>query len=224
MEEEKQTEKPMKLWEKFLWYSSWALIAGAMPAFLGWITYEDSPDRPFYAIFVFLTASAVCSIIYLGFLWMGVKLQERSERAIARQLEKQRAYEALPKEIRQKKEKRENIFSIIFLSALYAAFSYTYFSGRLDIKDGWFEDYGIPIAIVFFSVMLVVFWIGLLRGWSNQRTEDAVVKSMGWLLASPVLALIIGVPLYFAFSYLATIPSWAAIIIVLLVFLILKKR
>ncbi len=223
MEEEKQAEKPMKLWEKFLWYSSWALIAGAMPAFLGWITYEDNPDRPFYAVSVFLGASAVCSIIYFGFLWMGVKLEERSERAIARQLEKRRAYEALPKEDRQKKEKRENIFSIIFLSVLYTAFSYAYFSGRLDIKDGWFEDYGIPISIVFFSVMLLVFWIGILRGWSYQRTEDAVVKSIAWLMASPVLAVIIGVPLYFAFSYLASVPSWAAIIIVLLLILILRR-
>lgn len=224
MEEEQKTKEPMTLWEKFLWYSSWVLIAGAMPAFLGWITYEDSPERPFYAVFVFLAASAICSIIYLGFLWIGVKLQERSEREIDRQLEKQRAYEALPKEVRQKKERRGNIISLILLSAFYIIFSYSYFSGRLDIKDGWFEDYGIPIAIVFFSVMLIVFWIGVLRGWSNQRTEDAVVKSMAWLLASPVLAVAFGVPLYFAFSYLTTITSWAAIIIILLVFLVLKKQ
>lgn len=223
MEEEKQAKKPMKLLEKSLWYSSWVLIAGAMPAFLGWITYEDNSERPFYAVLIFLVASAVCSIIYLGFLWLGGKLQERNEKEITRQLNKQRAYEALPKEVRQKLEKRGNTISITFLSMFYAVFACFHSSGRMDIKDGWFESYGVPIAIVFFSVMLLVFWIGILRGWSNQRTEDVVAKSLAWLITSPVIAIILGIPLYFALSDLASIPSWAAIIIVLLLIMIMRR-
>jgi hypothetical protein len=106
-----------------------------------------------------------------------------------------------------------------FVGFLAANIGYMVYKGAAD----W-----IPIAgCVLFSTMAVVSFLSLRNDWSVEKEEQTIMRTFGYIVLVPVLllvAIIAGFVLYSTFdSVFATIPSWAAVIIVLLILIYLKK-
>jgi hypothetical protein len=99
------------------------------------------------------------------------------------------------------------------------------------------ELYWSVLAVVCAFPLLTIFtFISLLRGWTDEDEAEVmqviqrpagfigrfVMWSVMWSILALIGAVIAGVALYSVFGWLATIPSWAAVIIVLLVLIYLK--
>jgi hypothetical protein len=69
------------------------------------------------------------------------------------------------------------------------------------------------------------------NNWSVEQTDrifDRIAQTLGYVVLAPIALIIVavlaGVALFSAFGWLATIPSWAAVIIVLLVLIYLRLK
>jgi len=88
------------------------------------------------------------------------------------------------------------------------------------------RDWIITGGVVLFFMMAVISFRSLRNDWTPEREDQATNRGFGFLAllaVAPVLIVIAGVVLFPSFSWFATIPSWAAVIIVLLVLIYLKK-
>ena len=90
--------------------------------------------------------------------------------------------------------------------------------------DHW-TDWLIVGGAILFPIMAIFLFISMLAGWSAEREEQAFTRTIGCIFLTPVVLIIVavaGFALYSAFGWLGTIPTWAAVIIVLLVLILLK--
>jgi ABC-type branched-subunit amino acid transport system permease subunit len=78
--------------------------------------------------------------------------------------------------------------------------------------------------------MAIIALCGLLNGWTAEQEDKALGRTMSFVVFAPVtlivaalVAVLFGIVLFSAFGWLASIPTWAAVIIVLLVLIYLKK-
>lgn len=71
-----------------------------------------------------------------------------------------------------------------------------------------------------FALMALLAWIAFFRNWSVEKSDEVTVKAFGWLVASPFLAaglLALMVGLFALGHWFLGIPSWAGVIILLLI-------
>lgn len=84
----------------------------------------------------------------------------------------------------------------------------------------------IASGAVFFPIMALLSLLAIVFDWSNDKSDRAFKWTFGLIFLGPlvlVAAVVGGYFLLSAFGWFATIPSWAAVIIVLLVLIYLKK-
>jgi hypothetical protein len=77
-----------------------------------------------------------------------------------------------------------------------------------------------------FCPMAIISWRSMRNNWAAEKEDQTIMRTLGYILLAPillVLAVIAGFALFSAFGWLATIPSWAAVIIILLVLIYVKK-
>jgi hypothetical protein len=73
--------------------------------------------------------------------------------------------------------------------------------------------------VILFPMLAVISGMGLLKNWSIEESERATNRVIGWIIAIPLIvaAFVIATwGIVSFFGWLATIPSWAAVIIILL--------
>jgi hypothetical protein len=124
----------------------------------------------------------------------------------------------LVKLAKRRRERHFTFLGFLLFSVLYIAFL-VYLPPKFV---GW-RDW-IPVAgAIFFPLMALLSWLSMRNDWSVEKEEQTIMRTLGYIVLAPVLlvvAIIVGLALYSAFGWFATIPSWAAVIIVLL---LLKK-
>jgi hypothetical protein len=122
---------------------------------------------------------------------------------------------------KQRREKRNQFLGFVFFSVFelgYLFFSRPTFSSLVD----WL----ILAGAIFFPIMALISWRSMRNDWSVEKEDQTFTRTFGYIVLAPILlvvAVIAGFALFSAFGWLATIPSWAAVIIVLLVLIYLKK-
>ena len=96
---------------------------------------------------------------------------------------------------------------------------------RLSAIGVWF----IVAGIILFLTMAVVSWRSMRNTWTAEQEDHAATRVLGYVFLGPVALVaflvafvLAGAALYSIFGWFATIPSWAAVIIVLLVLIYLK--
>ena len=114
---------------------------------------------------------------------------------------------------------RSQFFWLLFFSVLTI--------GYLVRRQPGFTNYGFFLAAgaIVFSLMTVLSWRSMRKGWTVEQEDRAAKRALSYLFLTPVVlaaVVLAGIALYSAFGWLATIPSWAAVIIVLLVLIYLK--
>jgi uncharacterized protein YacL len=126
-------------------------------------------------------------------------------------------------------KRRQGQFASFVLFALVSAFwvGYLFYHPPTFSTVG---DWVIVAGAIFFSIMAITALCGMLNGWTAEQEDKALGRTMGFVVFAPValivaalVAAVFGIILFSAFGWLATIPSWAAVIIVLLVLIYLKK-
>jgi len=73
--------------------------------------------------------------------------------------------------------------------------------------------------------MAIMTFCSILKNWNIEQEDRVVMRTIGFVIVARlvlIIAVVAGFELYAAFGWLATIPSWAAVIIVLLVLILLK--
>jgi uncharacterized membrane protein YdjX (TVP38/TMEM64 family) len=79
---------------------------------------------------------------------------------------------------------------------------------------------------VFFPIFALITLLAIVFDWSNAKTDRTLKWMFGLIILVPlslIAAVVGGYFLLSAFGWFATIPSWAAVIIVLLLLIYLKK-
>ena len=64
------------------------------------------------------------------------------------------------------------------------------------------------------------------NNWTAEQEDQVATRTLGWIVAGPILLVVFivaGLVLFSMFGWLATVPSWAGVIIILLVLIYLKK-
>jgi hypothetical protein len=84
-------------------------------------------------------------------------------------------------------------------------------------------DWLIAGAAIFFPILTVIAGINLVKDWSNWETDRVVERTFGWLIGAPIIILLGVWVLVSVVGWLNSIPSWAAVIIALLVLLLLRR-
>jgi hypothetical protein len=124
----------------------------------------------------------------------------------------------------QPETKREKLVQpLVFL--LFSVFFFGYWFYRPPTFSTW-QDWIIVGGAVFCPIMAIFMWVSIPNTWSAEKEDQAFMQTLGYLVLVPillVLAVIAGFALFSTFGWLATIPSWAAIITILLVLIYLKK-
>jgi hypothetical protein len=121
-----------------------------------------------------------------------------------------------------------------FASFAVFAFISAFWIGYLFYHPPTFSTIGdwiIVGAAIFFSIMAIAALCGMLNNWTSEQEDQAIGRTLGYVVLAPIalivvalVAVLAGIVLFPAFGWLATIPSWAAVIIVLLVLIYLRLK
>lgn len=84
-------------------------------------------------------------------------------------------------------------------------------------------DWLIVGGAIFFPVLTVIAGLDLVKDWSSQEADRITMRTLGWMVAAPIAALVGLWVITSLFGWFSGIPSWAAVIIVLLVILIIRR-
>lgn len=120
--------------------------------------------------------------------------------------------------------KREYLWSAIGFTV--AAPLYCWFA-LSRLADTWLLFWVGVVGAVCFTVMALLAWISFFRNWSVEKSDDVALKMFGWLVASPFLAAGLVALLVAVFAmgrWLLGIPSWAGVIIFLLIAVLFQMR
>ena len=92
-----------------------------------------------------------------------------------------------------------------------------------SLPPSTFKDWIIFGGAILFPVGAILSLIGILKNWSVEESDNAFSKTFGLILATPFIIALLGFIVWLLYNFvgwLATIPLWAAVIIVLLLSLI----
>ena len=116
----------------------------------------------------------------------------------------------------------------------YITFAIFVFFSALEIAGLFYQpptfstlkDWIVVGGAIFFPIMAIISFRVLRNNWTDEQIDQVTMRTLGYVVLVPVAivaAVLVGIALFSAFGWLATIPSWAAVIIVLLVLIYLKK-
>ena len=121
--------------------------------------------------------------------------------------------------------RRENLLTGIFFLGMAALEAWLFQSGELDRKAEWLT-WLVGLGAVGFLAAGVFSLFAWAKNWNAEETEKTGQDVLGCAVAIPfvVVGLLIAAWLLFsALGWLTSIPAWAAVIIVLLVLVLMKK-
>ena len=110
--------------------------------------------------------------------------------------------------------RREYLYSAVgftVATTLYVWFGMSFLGERVFLIG--------PIGAVFFATLAITSWISYFRRLSVEQSDTLILRTLGRLLLAPFALIAIAVliaGLFYGFAWLSGIPSWAAVIIVLL--------
>ena len=129
-----------------------------------------------------------------------------------------------------KSRRGEHGLAFVFCASLSA-----FMIGHLIYNRSTFSDAGDWIMLgggIWFLLWAILSLFAMRNNWGDEQFArfDRISETVGYVVLAPValiaialIAVLAGVALFSAFGWFATIPSWAAVIIVLLVLIYLKK-
>jgi hypothetical protein len=88
------------------------------------------------------------------------------------------------------------------------------------------KDWIILGGAIFFPIMAILSFFAIRNNWTDEQADRITMRTLGYVVLAPIsliLVVLAGFGLFSAFGWLASIPSWAAVIIILLVLIYLKK-
>lgn len=212
----KEAEETML--ERVLWYIFLVVSILLGPLALGSMVYEQ--DGLAAAAGTFLVCAFVAAGMVFGLHYLYEKGEKRDAKAKIVRQEKQLAYEALPADAKLKSDRKEIFATSMIFTIVTVAYIGVWVSGLLDDRG---LGYVLPAGAAFFGFMCVMGWISYAKGWNAQQQDSVLLRSFSWLIFGPIILCIVGVVLFFGISWLTSIPSWAAVIIVLLILVLFKK-
>jgi peptidoglycan/LPS O-acetylase OafA/YrhL len=118
--------------------------------------------------------------------------------------------------------RRRQQLGVVACFGLFSLLSIWVLVYRTPTFVNW-RDWITVLAAFFFPLLTFLSLLSLWRGWSADHEERIVLRTLGYIVVTPVILLAVIIGGYFAFGWFATIPSWAAVVIVLLVLIYLKK-
>lgn len=127
--------------------------------------------------------------------------------------------------ITQAIHRRESLFGGVFFLGFAALEAWVFQSGELERKAEW-VTWLVGISAIGFLAAGIFSLLAWAKNWSPEDYDVAGTKTWNWVVGTPLviggglLALWLSLS---AFGWLTSIPAWAAVIIVLLVLLLLKK-
>jgi hypothetical protein len=122
------------------------------------------------------------------------------------------------------------------LAFAFCAFLSAFMIGHLIYNRSTFSDAADWIMLgggIWFSLWAILSFFAMLNNWGDEQFArfDRITETVARVVLAPValivaalVAVLVGVALFSAFGWLATIPSWAAVIIVLLVLIYFKLK
>jgi protein-S-isoprenylcysteine O-methyltransferase Ste14 len=113
----------------------------------------------------------------------------------------------------------------VFVFLFFSIFEIGYLIYSPPTFSTW-RDWIIVAGAILFPIMATISWRSMRNNWSTDKEDQTIMQTLGYIVLAPILVLIIviaGFALFSAFGWFATIPSWAAVIIILLVLIYLKK-
>jgi predicted transporter len=120
-------------------------------------------------------------------------------------------------------QRREYLLIAAFFT-LMSLLSYWFLSDASNRDKSTLVSAIMILGAVLFSVMAVVSWIAFAGNWSAEKSDRVTMRTLGAVILIPVVLILSGLALYFVGGWFAGIPSWAAIIIVLLFAILMKMR
>jgi len=88
------------------------------------------------------------------------------------------------------------------------------------------RDWIVLVGVILLPIITaIVLYRSMRNNWTAEQEEQTLKRTLGYVVLAPIaliVAVLAGVVLFSAFGWLASIPSWAAVIIVLLVLIYLK--
>lgn len=119
--------------------------------------------------------------------------------------------------------RREKFVTLFISLALFDLFvgDLVYNSRSPDNSHLWLQLAG----SVLFLFMTIFSFLSIFKNWTAEKEDQLFMRTAGYLVLVPIMivvAIFLGFALFSTFGWLATIPSWAAVIIVLLVLIYLK--
>ena len=122
------------------------------------------------------------------------------------------------------------------LAFAFFAFLSAFMIGHLFYNPPSFStpgDWIVLGATIWFSICATICFFATRNNWGDEQFDrfDRITQTVGYVVLAPIalivvvlVAVLAGVALFSAFGWLATIPSWVAVIIVLLVLIYFKLK
>lgn len=206
------------VFDRVVWYVIYLVAFVLMPAFAAFTAFNGTRSLRDAAA-TYAGTALICGLILLIF-WGAGRLEEIRDARAAR---KKGEFEALADDAKEAVRHKRKLLVAIALSAL--ASLYIGFAWSERDADNALEFYLILAGAAFFAPVALMAWAAFFRRWSEGE-ESAIYASLGsMVLAVIVVAAALGtiaVGLFYGASWLSSIPSWAAVIVVLLILILFK--
>lgn len=122
-----------------------------------------------------------------------------------------------------RKIKGSGIKQAIFFTVATGFYIWAWKTGVMGKEKPWGDWLAIG-AIYLFGSIGIVLWVSYFKGWSAYHEDKVAIKTLQWMIFGPIGLIILGILIYFVGGWLFSIPGWAAVIIILLVFILLKRK
>lgn len=124
-------------------------------------------------------------------------------------------------EAKRRRELRSQFWGFV----AFSLFEIGYLVYRPPTFSTW-RDWIIAGGAILFPIMAIISFRSMRNNWTPEQEDQVATRTLGYVFLAPFLLVgivLIGIALFSAFGWLATVPSWAAVIIVLLILIYLKK-
>lgn len=135
------------------------------------------------------------------------------------QIENPRPRKPLP----DPRQVKAGIWPALLFTFFMALNFFTWKTGSFSDFEEWENWLGIG-GMALFGPLAVFSWVSYFSGWSAHQEEHIGLSLLKWIFLGPIIFIIGGLALFFIAKWLLSIPSWAAVMIILQVLILIKKR
>jgi hypothetical protein len=114
--------------------------------------------------------------------------------------------------------RKSHLYQLLVFGGLGGLNNWVLFFGE-PLDDTTVKYWALVAGAFLFPLLAIVSWRAYRNGWQPERTDKAVGRLFGWLVASPFVLIAAGLVIWGVVSlagWFASIPVWAAVIIILL--------